>query len=45
VPEYADARIFRDMNGRINQMLARAADQVYFVIAGIACCIKGGQVR
>ncbi len=45
VPEYPEARLFRDMNGRINQMLAEAADRVYFVMAGIACCIKGGTAR
>jgi adenosylcobinamide kinase/adenosylcobinamide-phosphate guanylyltransferase len=45
VPEYPDARIFRDLNGRINQMLAAAAEQVYFVTAGIANRIKGGGAR
>lgn len=45
VPEYPDARVFRDLNGRFNQMLAAACDQVYFVIAGIARRIKGGDAK
>lgn len=43
VPEYPQARIFRDLNGKINQMLAARAGQVYFVTAGIARRIKGGE--
>jgi adenosylcobinamide kinase/adenosylcobinamide-phosphate guanylyltransferase len=45
VPEYPDARVFRDLNGRFNQMLAAASNQVYFVVAGIARRLKGGGAR
>lgn len=41
VPEYPESRIFRDLNGKINQLLAAQAEQVYFVTAGIASRIKG----
>ena len=35
VPPYPLGRIYRDTLGRSNQTLARAADEVYFLIAGI----------
>ncbi|MBE2198529.1 MAG: bifunctional adenosylcobinamide kinase/adenosylcobinamide-phosphate guanylyltransferase [Anaerolinea sp.] len=35
VPPYPLGRIYRDALGRANQQLARAADTVYFMIAGI----------
>ncbi|KAA3654906.1 MAG: bifunctional adenosylcobinamide kinase/adenosylcobinamide-phosphate guanylyltransferase [Chloroflexi bacterium] len=35
VPPYPLGRVYRDTLGRANQMLARAADEVYFLIAGI----------
>lgn len=40
VPEYPLGRIFRDVAGRVNQMLAAKADQVYFTVAGIPLEIK-----
>lgn len=42
VPETAFSRRFRDMAGRINQMIAKEADEVYFVVSGIPMMIKGG---
>ncbi len=42
VPEYPQARRFRDLNGQVNQLLAARARQVYFVTAGLASRIKGG---
>lgn len=45
VPEYPEARLFRDLNGRINQLLASSAEQVYFVTSGIASRIKGEEGR
>jgi adenosylcobinamide kinase / adenosylcobinamide-phosphate guanylyltransferase len=42
VPEYYQARIFRDLNGQVNQILARKSSRVYFVAAGIPICLKGG---
>ncbi len=35
VPEYPVGRVFRDLSGRANQMLAQAADQVWFVVCGL----------
>lgn len=42
VPEYPQARAFRDLNGKINQMIAARASHVYLVTAGIVTRIKGG---
>ncbi len=42
VPETAFSRYFRDMAGRINQMIAKEADEVYLVVSGIPMMIKGG---
>ncbi|MCR4434663.1 MAG: bifunctional adenosylcobinamide kinase/adenosylcobinamide-phosphate guanylyltransferase [Clostridiales bacterium] len=41
VPEYPAGRVFRDIAGRVNQMLAAAADEVYLCISGIPVKIKG----
>lgn len=35
VPEYPLGRVYRDVLGRVNQRLAREADEVYLMIAGI----------
>lgn len=40
VPENALARIFRDIAGRINQLLAKSADEVYLCVSGIPVKIK-----
>lgn len=40
VPEYPLGRLFRDAQGRLNQLLAREADQVYACFTGIAVDIK-----
>ena len=40
VPAYALGRVYRDMLGRVNQRLARAADRVYLMVAGLAVDIK-----
>jgi adenosylcobinamide kinase/adenosylcobinamide-phosphate guanylyltransferase len=45
VPEHAVARFFRDVHGLVNQQLARAADQVYHVVAGIPVAIKSPGAR
>lgn len=42
VPESSLSRAFRDMAGRINQLLARESDEVYLVVSGIPLKIKGG---
>ena len=41
VPENALARRFRDEQGRINQRLARQADLVLGVMAGLPFALKG----
>jgi adenosylcobinamide kinase/adenosylcobinamide-phosphate guanylyltransferase len=40
VPDNALSRQFRDESGRLNQMVAAASDDVFFVTAGIAQKIK-----
>lgn len=40
VPASALSRDFRDIAGRMNQLIARAADEVYFCISGIPMRIK-----
>lgn len=40
VPENPLARAYRDLAGRSNQILARSADQVYMVVAGIPMELK-----
>jgi adenosylcobinamide kinase/adenosylcobinamide-phosphate guanylyltransferase len=41
VPENRLARIFRDLAGEANQLIAEAADEVYLAISGIPLKIKG----
>jgi adenosylcobinamide kinase/adenosylcobinamide-phosphate guanylyltransferase len=41
VPDNRLSRLFRDVLGKANQELARAADEVYFLVAGIPLQIKG----
>jgi adenosylcobinamide kinase/adenosylcobinamide-phosphate guanylyltransferase len=41
VPAYPAGRIYRDTLGMANQMLARNADEVYFMVAGIPIPLKG----
>ena len=41
VPPYPLGRLFRDELGRINQVLAKKADVVYLMVAGIAMVVKG----
>ena len=46
VPEYPLGRLFRDLAGKVNQVLAARADQVYFVVAGLPLEIKSdGKIR
>lgn len=40
VPESPAGRLFRDMLGMLNQRLAKAADEVYLVVAGIGQRLK-----
>ncbi len=41
VPDNAAARTFRDHAGRLNQAVARLAERVYFVAAGLPLLLKG----
>jgi adenosylcobinamide kinase/adenosylcobinamide-phosphate guanylyltransferase len=45
VPESPVGRLFRDLQGWVNQEAARAADRVYHVVAGIPVQIKPGGGR
>ena len=40
VPPYPGGRVYRDALGTANQMLARNADEVYFMVAGIPIELK-----
>ena len=40
VPENKLARVYRDIQGRINQKIAKESDQVYLVTCGLAMRIK-----
>ena len=40
VPEHHISRVFRDIQGRVNQRIAALADQVYLVCCGIPVKIK-----
>ena len=40
VPAYPLGRLFRDIMGIANQMLARSADEVNFMVAGIPMVLK-----
>ena len=41
VPDNRLSRLFRDVLGKTNQELARAADEVFFLVAGIPLQVKG----
>lgn len=41
VPEYKIGREFRDIAGKVNQYLAKKAQEVYLVVSGIPLKIKG----
>lgn len=40
IPENKLARQFRDLAGKINQLMAKGADEVFFVVSGIAIKAK-----
>ena len=42
LPEYELGRIFVDLNGRANQLLARNAKEVVLVASGVRLYVKGG---
>jgi adenosylcobinamide kinase / adenosylcobinamide-phosphate guanylyltransferase len=41
VPDNAEARRFRDLQGRLNQRIAAMAGRVVLVVAGIPMLVKG----
>ncbi|MBS4021050.1 MAG: bifunctional adenosylcobinamide kinase/adenosylcobinamide-phosphate guanylyltransferase [Dethiobacter sp.] len=42
VPDTPLARVFRDLAGRANQLVAARADSVFLAVAGLSLKIKGG---
>jgi len=40
VPAHKLGRDFRDIIGRVNQLVAKDADEVFFIVAGLAMTIK-----
>jgi adenosylcobinamide kinase/adenosylcobinamide-phosphate guanylyltransferase len=40
VPEYPLGRLYRDMLGEVNQIVAAAADQVLFMVSGLSMKLK-----
>ena len=44
VPEYPMARAFRDIAGRVNQLVASKADEVYLLVCGLPMVLKGGNL-
>lgn len=42
VPENATARLYRDIVGRCNQIIAQAAAEVYLVVCGLPITLKKG---
>lgn len=40
VPDYPVGRVFRDLSGRANQVMAKAADRVWFVVCGLPQRLK-----
>ncbi len=45
VPDHFSGRLFRDLAGRCNQVFAREADAVVFMVSGIPMWIKGKERR
>jgi adenosylcobinamide kinase/adenosylcobinamide-phosphate guanylyltransferase len=45
VSPYPAGRVYRDALGMANQMLARNADEVYFMVAGIPIPLKGAHSK
>lgn len=45
VPEHFSGRLFRDLAGRCNQVFAREADAVVFMVSGIPVWIKGKELQ
>lgn len=45
VPPYPLGRVYRDLLGRANQILARYANAVYFLAAGIPMLLKGEEEK
>lgn len=41
VPEHASARLYRDLAGRCNQIVAAGAETVHFLVSGIPLTLKG----
>jgi len=44
VPENRDARLFRDLMGSCNQVIARAAEEVVLIVCGLPLKLKDGGI-
>jgi adenosylcobinamide kinase / adenosylcobinamide-phosphate guanylyltransferase len=40
VPTDPSVRAFRDLSGRVNQVIAAGADETYLVVSGLSLCLK-----
>ncbi|MGI6406960.1 MAG: bifunctional adenosylcobinamide kinase/adenosylcobinamide-phosphate guanylyltransferase [Syntrophaceticus sp.] len=45
VPEYPQGRVYRDLTGWANQIMAREADFAYFLVSGMAFDIKALHIK
>lgn len=45
VPEYPQARLYRDLTGWANQIMVKEADFAYFLVAGMALDIKALHIK
>ncbi len=45
VPSHKVARLYRELLGRLNQIIASIVDEVYFVVAGMPLLVKGKGVN
>lgn len=41
VPPYRLGNLFRDIAGRVNQMIGAYADEAYFIVSGLPMQLKG----
>jgi adenosylcobinamide kinase/adenosylcobinamide-phosphate guanylyltransferase len=42
VPENKVARVFRDIMGKVHQIISKNSDYVYLMVSGMPLILKGG---